>query len=274
MERSKGGSPVPNGDQSSADAIYSQTLHRARVFERASRRQAAADDALSALIFAWGADISLMQTSLFERVVLARKASIRQYFTEAQTLLAAFDPGLPDTLGAESVAQMQLRVREQLFRALPRDLAIDVTGRLPDITYLSDLTAPSQEGMRHGARIRLQGLPSDQFCSSRRREAEELMLEALTAHAHGDEGRARELSYRSDMLSLESYLVDSAETAGDHGLWTVELRWELGKCAMSEIGGLPDEFHPAVIAVRQALARELGEPDGTRFLAALPVVTS
>ncbi len=263
-----------NGDQFSADAIYTQTLHHARIFERASRREAAAGGALRALIFAWGADISLMQTSLFERVVLGGKALTRQYFAEAQTLLAAFDPNLPDAVGAESVADMQLRVREQLFRALPRDLAMDVTGRLPDITYLAALPAPSPEAMRQGPRVRLQGVSSTQFCANRRRDAHELLLQALTAHARSDDGTANELAYQSDVLSLEAYLVESAEAAGDHGLWTVELRWELGTCAMSELIGLPEEFLAVVGSIREALARGLGEPDGTRFLAVLPELGS
>ena len=274
IEWSKGGSPVLNGDRSSADAIYSQTLHRARIFERASRRQAAAGEALSALIFAWGADISLMQTSLFERVVLGRKALIRQYFAEAQTLLSAFDPTLPDTIGDESVADLQLRVREQLFRALPRDLAMDVTARLPDITYLASVGAPTREEMRNGARARLQGVSSAQFCTRRRRDADDLMLQALVAHARAEDQSAAGLSYQSDVLSLEAYLVESAEVAGDHGLWTVELRWELGTCAMSEVRGLPEDFYAAVVTVREALARGLGEPDGTRFLTVLPALGS
>ena len=262
-----------NGDQFSADAIYHQTLHRARVFERASRRQARLAEPLSALIFAWGADVSLMQTSLFERVVLGRKASLRQYFVEAQTLLAAFEPKLPEVPGAESVADMQLRVREQLFTTLPRDLAMDVTGRLPDITYLTSLTAPSREEMRHGARVRLQGSSAAQFCSRRRREADELILAALNANAQGEQRSAAELCYESDSLSLEAYLVESAEAAGDHGLWTVELRWELGTCAMKELKSVPEDFNAAVSTIREVLARALGEPDGTRFLAALPVVS-
>jgi hypothetical protein len=265
---------VQNDEQFSADAVYDQTLHRARVFERASRRQAAVGEALSALIFAWGADVSLMQTSLFERVVRGRKASLRQYFAEAQTLLAALDPSVPDTVGTESVADMQLRVREQLFRALPRDLAMDVTARLPDITYLASLPAPNREAMRHGARVRLQGISSKQFCIRRRHEADELMLKAMNANANDDAKSATELSYQSDVLSLEAYLVQSAEAAGDHALWTVELRWELGTCAMSELTGLPDDFQSAVATVRNALALGLGEPDGTRFLAVLPVVSA
>jgi len=272
MVRSEGGSPVRNGEQLSADAVYSQTLHRARVFERASRRQAAAGQAMSALIFAWGADISLMQTSLFERVVLGRKASMRQYFAEAQTLLAAFDRGLPDAIGSESVAQMQLRVREQLFRALPRDLAVDVTGRLPDITYLAALRAPARAQMQ--ARERLQGLTVEQFCAHRRREAQELMLEAVNARARADARAAAELSYRSDVLSLEAYLVETAQLAGDEALWTVELRWELASCALAELTDIPEDFAGAITAVRDALARGLGEPDGTRLLAVLPVVSA
>ncbi len=260
-----------NGEQLSADAVYSQTLHRARVFERASRREAAAGQALRALIFAWGADISLMQTSLFERVVLGRKASIRQYFAEAQTLLAAFDTDLPDGGSSESMAQMQLRVREQLFRALPRDLAVDITGRLPDITYLTSLRAPSRDQMR--ARERLQGLTVEQFCAHRRREAQELMLEAVNARARAD-AAAADLAYRSDVLSLEAYLVETAQLAGDKGLWTVELRWELASCALAELMDIPEDFVAAVTAVRDALARGLGEPDGTRLLAVLPVVSA
>ncbi|MDO9486403.1 MAG: hypothetical protein Q7K25_10130 [Actinomycetota bacterium] len=263
-----------NGDQSSTDAIYQQTLHRARVFERASRRQAAEGEALGALIFAWGADISLMQTSLYERVVLGQKASTRRYFSEAQGLLAAFDPTLPDALEAESVAEMQLRVRDQLFRSLPRDMAMEVTGRLPDITYLGPLAAPSREVLRHGARVRLQGLTSTQFCVRRRRSADELMLEALSARARSEHRSATELCYQSDVLSLEAYLVESAEAAGDHGLWTVELRWELATCAMRELRGLPEDFHQALTTVREALAHGLGEPDGARFLTALPELSS
>lgn len=263
-----------SGERFSADAVYAQTLHRARIFERASRRHAAADDALNALIFAWGTDISLMQTSLFARVVLGRKAPIRQYFAEAQTLLAAFDLDLPDTIGAESVADVQLRIREQLFRSLPRDIAMDVTGRFPDVTYLAGLVAPTPEEMQHGARIRLRGESAGSFCSGLRRTADELMLKALSAHARSEGRTAIELAYQSDVMCLEAYLVESAEAAGDHGLWTVELRWELGACAMNELSGLPVDFTEAVGTVRAALAGGLGAPDGTRFLTTLPEVSS
>jgi hypothetical protein len=72
---------------------------------------------------------------------------------------------------------------------------------------------------------------------------------------------------------LEAYLVESAEAAGDHGLWTVELRWELGTCAIAELADLPEDFYLAVTAVRQALSNGLGDPDGARFLSTLPDLT-
>jgi hypothetical protein len=163
-------------------------------------------------------------------------------------------------------------MREQLFQSLPRDLAMDITARFPDITYLAQLPGPTQEQLRHGARVRLEGKTPVDFASLRRREAAELLLGAYSAHARGDERPAIELAYQSDVHMLEAYLVESAVAAGDRGLWTVELRWELGTCAIAELADLPENFELAVTGVREALSNGLGEPDGARFLGTLPVV--
>lgn len=259
-----------NGERLDADVICAQYLYQAQVFERASRRQATSDDALNALIFAWGADIASIQSSLFEQIVIARKAPIRQYFQEAETLIAHFDVHELNFDSTASTAQLQMNIREQLFSWLPSDSRAAISSRLPDITYLEAIESPSAEQIHAGAQDRLQGMSASEFAVRRRREANELMLSALSSHARDEGNLAIELAYESDFRSLEAYLVDSALAVGDQRLWTVELRWELSKSAISEVELLPDAFEAAVHAIRSALTTGLGSPDSVRFQATLP----
>ena len=247
-------------------AIYDQTLRRARIYERASRREAAEGQPLSALIFAWGTDLSHMQTSLYEQALVGRKASLRQFFAEAQVLLAAFRLESGEGLEERSVAEMMMRAREQLLLALPSTMAMDISGRLPDVTYLSQLPSPSAEELHSGARARLQGAESGRFVAERRTQAALTMQAAVNAaRGQGDVEGAIQLAYQADALASEAYLVESAETAGDSALWTVELRWELIARALDGLVELPGDFRSALAAVRAAIGEGLGDPDGARL---------
>lgn len=256
--------------QLSAEAVYAQCLRHARIHERASRRLAQEGQALPAVVFAWGADIALIQTGLFERVVVGRRAPIRAYFTEAEALVASLGAVPGAAVPASSAADLQLRVREDLFSALPLELAMDITGRFPDVTYLAGLPAPTPEQLRTCGHARLGGATPHEFALARRHEAEALMVAALSAGNDGRMAAAIEQAYASDFRALESYLVDSALTAGDRALMTVELRWELVRCAMAEVPGLPDDLLEAIGVVRAAMCAGLGEPDGVRLLPRLP----
>ncbi|MDD2857399.1 MAG: hypothetical protein PHU75_01870 [Candidatus Nanopelagicales bacterium] len=255
--------------QLSAEAVYAQCLRHARIHERASRREAQEGRALQALVFAWGADISLIQTSLFERVVIARRAPIRVYFTEAEALVRALGGVEVDHAGDASAADLQLRIREQLFNALPLGAAVDITGRFPDVTYLAGLRAPTAHELSTCGHDRLEGAKPEDFAAARHHESDALMVSALSVGARGESRLAIEQAYASDFRALEAYLVDSALAVGDRALLTVELRWELVRCAMADVPGLPAELLPAVAVIREAMCAGLGEPDCVRLLAGL-----
>ncbi|MDO8732076.1 MAG: hypothetical protein Q7L55_05820 [Actinomycetota bacterium] len=259
-------------DGPTADAIRVQCLRHARVYDLASRRQAAAGDAPRAVIFAWGADVSMLQASLFERIVIGQRAPARRYFAASEIAINALAAAHVGYEADRSSAEVLLNAREKMVGALSGEVAQVLVSRVTGLSYLSDVPHPSEEAMLQCTTELLRGLSAPDFVLRRREEANECMLSALRAQAAGESHLAIELAYESDFQSLEAYLVESAVATRDARLWTVVLRWELVNTAMADVPRLPDAFPAAVETVRRVLADGLGQPDGTRFAGVLPAI--
>ena len=91
------------------------------------------------------------------------------------------------------------------------------------------------------------------------------MTAALGAEASGETATAIEMAYASDLYALEGYLVESAIALGDTFLMTVTIRWELITEAIAMMADLPQEFAPAIEAIRAAVAAAVGEAESSRL---------
>ena len=261
-----------NRDRATAGELRDSCLRRARILERASRRQAAVGDSTGALLFVWAADLSMVQAVLLERIVLDARAAQRQYFSVAEQVSAALARVRAVDSAQASSASVLGALRDTLYAAVEPGVARDIAGRVADSGYLAGLPAPADADVADVAGRRLQGLSATDFVARRRREAAELMVSAQTHRMHEHSAQAIQAAYDSDFRSLEAYLVESAVAAGDTWLLSVDVRWELAIQSMSEVPGLPADFTAGVAAIRDALGRGLGEPDATRLREVLPPV--
>ncbi|MCH1448117.1 MAG: hypothetical protein L7U42_05385, partial [Candidatus Nanopelagicales bacterium] len=127
------------------------------------------------------------------------------------------------------------------------------------------LPAPSDKDLLDSVRGRTGGLEIEAFITHRRQESVESMTAALGAEASGETATAIEMAYASDLHALEGYLVESAIALGDTYLMTVTIRWELITEAIAMMADLPQEFAPAVEAIRAAVAAAVGEAEWSRI---------
>jgi hypothetical protein len=250
-------------DKGTAEEFHGRLLSTALVLERAARQHAIEGDVVEALADAWGADVMVVQAVIWERILVASASPQRQFFRVAEAVTAALLSAGPAPTG--SAAEVIVAARLGMSHAFDASLAADVRSRLPDISYLAGLPAPTEADVREAADARLQGMPVGEFVDKRRAAAAAAMLQAHEARVRGDVDSAIQFAYESDFLCLEAYLVESAAATADVTLQTVTVRWDIAVQAVTEITGLPQDFVLAVGIIRDVLATALGDADGSRL---------
>lgn len=256
-------------EKGTAEEFYSRCLANAQTLESAARRRVSEGDAAGALADAWGADVSMLQAVMWERIIAAARAPQRQFFQVAEAVISGLRSPLAEPDTATTLGRSLAHARERMATAFDDGLALEMARRWPDITYLEALPALSSDDVAAAVSERLQGLAPAAFVSLRRSEAAAIMLEAQTHRVRGEISDAIQSAYKGDFTALEAYLVDSAVASGDRDLMTVVIRWDLAVQAVSEIPGLPDDFSAAVGLIRTAIVSGLGEADGRRLIESL-----
>ena len=259
--------------EGSAEEFYAWFLGNARILEASCRAHAEESDVVSAVSAALGADISTLESLVWERINVAPRAPQRQFY-QAGLAMAGALAGLGDhpMPGGASAADLVRAIRTRLTQSLEASLASDVVERWPAIDCLEALPTPRGVDFASAVDRRLGGLSTEQFVLARRTEARDAHLAAQASRIRGATGAAIASAYEGDFLSLEAYLVESALAAGDTAMITVAVRWDLATHAVSQLAGLPDGFSAAVTVIRRSLAEGLGPADGQRLLATLPVI--
>ena len=253
-------------DKGTAEEFYSRCLVNAQVLEDAARRRSVEGDPVGALADAWGADISMLQSVMWERIIAAARAPQRQFFQVAEAVVAGLRTPLAAPDSATTLGRSVAHARERMATAFDDELALEMARRWPDITYLEAVPAVSGDDVAAAVTARLMGLAPSEFVHRRRSEAATAMLLAQTHRVRGEISEAIQSAYQGDFTALEAYLVDSAVAAGDHDLLTVTIRWDLAVQAVSEVTGLPDDFSQAVGVIRGAIVAGIGEADGRRLI--------
>lgn len=252
-----------------AEEFYSRCLANAQVLEHAARRRAASGDSVGALADAWGADVSMLQAVMWERILVASRTPQRQFFQVAEAIVRGLRVPAPAGTSAATLGRIVAEGRERMALAFDESLAGEMAARWPDITYLEAVPAVSDADVAEAAGERLEGMSAASFVERRRTQAAALLLDAQAHRVRGQISDAIQRAYEGDFKALEAYLVDSATRVGDTELLSVTVRWDLAVHAVTELPGLPSDFPGAVAAIRAALATAVGEADGHRFLDSL-----
>lgn len=249
-----------NGDDQSAEEFYSALLHRGHVLGAAAIEYAAAGDALMAMLLQWATDVSVLQAVAWERIVVVTHAPQTPLFALGDKLMRGFDePG--DASAPRDAHALVSALRTSALASVDADLAEDVASRWADIAFLSGL-----EPITGTVRERRLGDESvSTFLEHRRVEAQARMQVASQARIRGDVVEAITAAYESDMLTLEAYLVESAETIGDEDLASVSVRWELASAGLRALPQVPTDIVSAVSLVRTTVVTALGQADGARL---------
>ena len=252
-----------------AEEFYGRCLANAQVLEGAARRRAGDGDSVGALADAWGADVSMLQAVMWERIIAAASAPQRQFFRVADAIVTGLRSPVGDADHPATLAACVTQARDRMVAAFDDELAREMARRWPDIAYLAAVPAVSDDEVAAYVDARLLGLRPQEFVRRRRDEAARAMLEAQTHRVRGETTEAIQAAYQGDFAGLDAYLVDSAVASGDQSLLTVTIRWDLAVHAVNELPGLPGDFSRAITVIRGAIAAGLGETDGRRLLDSL-----
>ncbi len=252
--------------QSSAEEFFSRRLGDAQVLLDAAHRHAGQGDAVSAVGTALGSDVVTLQALLWERINIAPRAPLRQFFQAAEeltlTMVGFADGKVPEWTSA---ADLIGSTRRRMTLTLDSDLASAAASRWSDLGFLAAFAAPTVEDLDGSLAQRTGGLTVTEFILQRRSDALQAMLEAQVNRVRGATSEAITAAYDSDFLSLEAYLAESALVVGDVWLFTAIARWDLVTHAVSAITRLPDGFVDAVTLVRRTMTAALGDADGARL---------
>jgi hypothetical protein len=256
-------------DRGTAEEFHGRLLSSSHALDRAARIHAQSGSVVAAIASACGADITLLQAMLWERILIASRAPQRQYFQAAGSLLASMEsaelPAPPD----DTAEQYLVVARENLVTQFDEPLQREAAAKLPDLTYLRWLAAPTPDDFDAAVAARLDGGSSAAFISARRKAARESMVEAQSDRIRGRIPAAIQAAYVSDFQSLEAYLIESALATGDARLLSVTMRSDLVASAIAELPRLPEDFGRAVGTIRDAMCSALTEADAERLRDAL-----
>ncbi len=256
----------------SAEEFYSQTLERLHLLQRHSHGYAEQGDAVGAIASQWAADVVALQSVAWERIVVTSRSGQRSLFDVGERVLATMISGdsthqvpVDTELGAATAAELVRALRDMILSQADDALADEVAVRWDDLAHLEALPAPRPADLAEHASRRLGELDPVDYVMARRTEARTAMAEARSARVRGDLAGAIEASYRSDMLALDAYLVDSAERLGDSSLLTAQVRWDLAMASVAKVGVVPEDIHQAAATVRSAVEAILGLGEAERL---------
>lgn len=252
-----------NGRTLTAEQLRTQCAQQASVLVRASQSHAASGRVVESVAAMLAAEIASLQATLIRHLLIESKAPFFEYFELGQQLAASLSA---QTQGQETSAAEQIRAgRTMCAHELTPVVLEQWSDTFADLAHLERLPAVTESMLDAFVSTRLQGRTAAQLVHERRRQAQEAFLRAQAQRMQGDAAAAIRSAYEGDSRSLEAYLVESAQAAGDVHLLTVSSRWDLASAAVAELSGLPDGFVPAVEAIRRAVVTGLGEPDGGRL---------
>jgi hypothetical protein len=156
-------------------------------------------------------------------------------------------------------------LRKDIMSRLPLEFAEPWVNRLAPLDYLENLPAANPSYIQDCTKLRLAEYNTNDFIQYRYDEADELMDQASENFKIGQEWKAIESAYSSDLSAFEAWLVSKSVLMGDQDLVQTEMRWTLATRALDDIKELPSTFDKALFTVRKRLAWAVGPREAKDF---------
>jgi hypothetical protein len=198
-----------------------------------SRRSAQQGDLRLAGLAAFAGDVHVLESLLWQNGLGEAPDPRAQLAAVGEAVAASIEAaaaGVADGLSDRAVVELARAAMVGTFDESVHDLLVARLASLDHLDATSGLpTAPvtTARGL-----ARLEGRTPDELVAELRTAAADCMAVAHVLATEGESGAALRLARQSDNAAYEACLVRSAVAAGDAGLATVDLRWELAAAVL------------------------------------------
>ena len=186
---------------------------------------AARDDARLAVAATWLADLDLVHTLLWENG-LAQSPDPAADLAAVGEAIAASQAAHPVT-GPATARDVAEGARRGLAAAFDPTLNELLEQRFSTLEHLDALPAPGPQDRAEALARRLEGQHPDTLMASLYTTGTECMAVADVMLVEGDRAGAIRQVQQADLTLFEGYLIAAALGAGDVGLASVDIRWDL-----------------------------------------------
>lgn len=178
---------------------------------------------------AWASDVHALEELLWENGLGDGPDPRSQLAAVGEAVAASVVARARSVSGDVSVRHVVELAREAMSSTFDGSVSELLADRMMSLDHLDgcDDAPPLAEageersGRRPGART------AEALVAALRVAAADSFAVAETLAKEGDEAGAQQLALHADAASFQAYLVAAADRAGDHGLTTVDLRWDL-----------------------------------------------
>jgi len=200
-----------------------------------SRRQARRGNARRAQLAAWAADVHVLEELLWENGLDEAPDPHEQLATIGEAIASAIEAMAADTADDLTPRQVVELARHAMVTTFDASVHALLQERFADLGHLDALAQPGpEEGARHAEpqpEDLLDGRAPEQLVTELRTAAADCMAVAELMATEGEPEAAQRMARQADNAAFEAYLVTAAIAAGDTGLATADLRWQLARDA-------------------------------------------
>jgi hypothetical protein len=208
------------------DPLHTAASRQTQAYADLSRRCAAAGDGRRAALAVWAADVTTLQCLLWESGLGEAPDPQAQLAAVGHAVDASLRT-YADSVGRATATEVVAGARAALTAAFDASVHALLSERFSSLDHLDGLP-PAAAGAADSAReSRLGGRSVEQLVDELRAAAADCMAVAGAMARAGLHDDAQDHARKADLASFEAYLLQAATDAGDQGLDTVDLRWEL-----------------------------------------------
>jgi hypothetical protein len=229
-----------------------------RPYAELSRQYADGGDLRLAALAAWTADVHALEALIWESGLdgapdpLAELAALGDSVAASLEDAVAMLPAEPVSLRAVVEA-----AREAMVSTFDESVHGLLADRLEPLAHLDDARAAALDGHLGD---RLGGRSTEELVTELHAAAADCAALAALLAAEGELDAADRQADQADSAAFEAYLVQAAARAGDDGLATVDLRWDLAAAAFHDARLDRDRLVGLLGTAEQDVLRRLLEP--------------
>lgn len=245
------------------------------MYAKLSRSYAAEGDARLALLAIWAADVLVLQSLLWESGLGSAPEPDAQLAAVGRAVDNSLRNGAVEVDASTSVTSALQRARAALMSTFDASVHSLLMERFAPTEHLEGLPLAPDDLALEARRNRLGDRSVQELSDDLRVAAADCMAVSAWMARAGLTVDARAQARQADMASFEAYLVEAAAAVGDTTLATVDLRWDIARSALEDIGDVPESLPEAIHQLRAVLLGAVGPAEGDALRATFePVRTS